>query len=61
MIGPKPSKATAAIFRILRTREPRLLDTLQALSAFTLAPPPEVQELSVALQGGIRLMDAASQ
>lgn len=61
MIGPEPGGATAAIFRILWARGPWLLDTLQALSAFALAPPPEVQELSVALQGGIRLMDAASQ
>lgn len=61
MIGAKPSQATEAIFRILWTREPWLLDTLQALSAFILAPPPEAQELSVALQGSVTLMDAASQ
>lgn len=44
-----------------RIRWPWLLDPLQRLSAFTFVQPPEVQELTVTLQGGIKLMDTACQ
>lgn len=54
-------KQSRAIFRILWFRWPWLLDPLQPLGAFTFVQPPEVQELTVTLQGGIKLMDTAFQ
>lgn len=50
-----------AIFRTLWFRWPCLLDPLQPLRAFTFVQPPEVQELTVSLQGGIKLMVTAFQ
>lgn len=61
MMEQSNAEGSRAIFRTLWFRWPWLLDPLQPLIAFTFVQPPEVQELTVTLQGGIKLMDTAFQ